>query len=285
MYGWAVTLISMLVICSGPDTLHAAQKATEMVAGFRAKYDPEGFSYEILHHPQMSDVLNRIAAPSFFATKRMIRADGLLDASKIADIRALAKRLLHDGGQTVVLTLEQDVIAKKIIDEFSKECVVQYNYPLVHGQSFSVWCIKRAATLGVDQRIAQRISTYADDDMWLAEQELQKASANPNIFLGEKNKNVSVYDRAELLLRSQSGWNDPHNALDEEMLSICISQARSAIRVRDASTEGLHPFVVKKLSSLRQTNSPKILLGVLRMHAVIRSGLADISESESLLHN
>lgn len=273
----------MLVICSGPDTLHAAQKATEMVTGFRTKYDPAGFSYEVLQHPHMSEVLNRIAAPSFFATKRMIRVDGLIDASKIADIRALAKRLLHDGGQTVVLTLEQESVSQKIIDEFSKECVVQYNFPLVKGSSFSSWCTKRAAILGVEQSIAQRISIYADGDMWLAEQELQKASANPNIFLSEKKKSVSVYDRAELFLRSQSGWNDPHYPLDEELLAICMSQTRSAIRVRDAATEGLHPFVVKKLATFRQSDTPKMLLGVLRTHASIRSGLADISEAESLL--
>lgn len=273
----------MLVICSGPDSLSAAKKAADMVAAFRLKYDPSGFSVEVLNEPAMTDVLNRIAAPSFFASKRMIRADGLMDASKIADVRALAKRLMTDGGQTVVLTLEVEPIAQKILDEFAKGDVIQYDHPLPKGAAFGAWCLKRATALGVSADIAKRIAVLADGDMWLAEQELQKASANPNIFINTKDESLSVYDRAERYLRLHPSWKELREPVDEEVLAIFMSQARSAVRVRDGATDGLHPFVVKKLGGLRQPHLTNILRGTLRAHAAIRSGLADISESETLL--
>jgi hypothetical protein len=274
----------MLVICAGPDTLSAAKKAGDMVAGFKKKYDPSGFSVETLDDPSIAEVLNRISAPSFFSSKRMLRVQGLLDGCKIADVRALAKRLAADAGLTVVLTTETDIIPKKITDEFEKDMVIQYDHPLPQGQDFVTWCLKRAAELGVDAESARQVAKTTDGDAWSAEQELRKFWANPRYAsVRATEQGVSLYDRADRYVRLDQGWKETREIFDEELLAVLLSQARAALRAQHGAVQGLHPYVVKKMGTIRHGHIAELVRGPLRTHYAIRSGLADITEAETLL--
>ena len=213
----------------------------------------------------------------------MIRVDGLIDASKIADIRLLAKRFISDAGQTVVLTYEAMPVSQKILNEFQKDEVIQYEYPLLFGSSFTNWCIKRGGELGVQENISQKISDSVLENMLLAEQELQKASANPKVYLEKSIKNINNFDRSDMYLRSSAKWKEILDPIDDEALAIFISQARSAIRVSDASFQDVHPYVVKKLSEIQNPENKNIFLKTIKTLVSTRTGNSDISEIEILL--
>ena len=276
----------MLLICSGPDTWHARKKAAELVDAFRKKHDPEGLSTEIVQPPvDLKALLNQLGTPSLFSKKRMIRCDGLLDGLKIADIRALVKRVKDDADQTVVLSVEEEPPNAKTVGEFKDVKFIQYDHPLLQGAAFVRWCVERARQLGVDQRLAEWIAQRVDGDVWLAEQELMKCSANPNAPLRESETGEgSVFDLADRFLTQRSGWRASlARAEDEQAMTIFASQARSAVRVNDGETQGIHPYVAKKISQLRIASPTKRFLRALRSLVGSRQGLSSSEESQTLL--
>src|SRR5262245_59678086 len=98
----------MLLICAGPDTWRTREKARELQAAFIAKHDPQGVSTNVLPDADFSAILNALGTSSLFAQKRFIRVNGLFEKLKIADVRALAKRLEADADQSILVTLETE---------------------------------------------------------------------------------------------------------------------------------------------------------------------------------
>lgn len=243
----------MLILCSGPDTYHARKKARELVAAFRQKHDPSGYSTEIMQTPELQDLLGRLGAPSLFAAKRLIRCDGLVESLKIAEVRQLAKRLESAGDDTIILSVEDEPPTPKTLKEFEKIKLVHYPAPLLSGAKFAAAVASRAAELGVSDRLAQEIAGRADGDTWLAEHELEKASANPNTQFVQRVEGVgTVFDAADTFLQQRQGWRALVAGFpDESMVSILATQTRTFSRVRDGETIGVHPYVAKKLSSMR----------------------------------
>lgn len=275
----------MLIVCSGPDTWHARRRAQELVAAFRKKHDPSGLSTEIRHELDVPGLLNSLATPSLFAPKRLVRCDGLLEGLKIAEVRALAKRLKDDADQTVLLTVEDEPPSKKILDEFSDIKVVHYPSPPLSGAAFTKWCSERAKELGVPLNDAQEIARRTDGDTWLAEQELEKRAANPSApLLSAADDPGSVFDVAERYLTDGKEWREDYDRLDDEQkISVLLAQARSAIRVRDGAISGIHPYAAKKLGALRMKNPEKKLLDILRAVAASRQSLCASTETETLI--
>jgi DNA polymerase III delta subunit len=175
----------MIIVCSGPDTYSARQKARELGDAFKQKFDPSGYSTEVMTTPDVKELMNRMSAPSFFATKRFIRCDGLFAKIKIADVRALAKRVEADGDTTIVVTVEDETPPEKHTSEFEKGRIVLYPYPLLQGSKFLAWCVIRAKTLGATEQDAKEIAERTDGDAWFAEQELMKRAVNPKAELVE----------------------------------------------------------------------------------------------------
>jgi hypothetical protein len=72
-------------------------------------------------------------------------------------------------------------------------------------------------------------------------------------------------------------------AESDEAFPMLASQARSAVRVSDRATNGLHPFVAKKLSQLRVASPARRLMSAVRALIAQRSGLAQTDEPQTLL--
>lgn len=281
----------MLIICSGPDTYHARKKARELVSAFRAKHDPTGYSTEVIDVDAtraLSSVLERIGSSSLFAQKRLIRCDGFLEDLKIADVRTLAKRLEADNEQTIVLSFENEPISSKYEQEFEKIKLVHYSFPLLFGAKFAAAVSARAQQLGVISKVAEEIARDTASDMWLAESELQKCSAYldaPRIHAGQVEKNI--FEAAESFLIQRHGWRVKLESVDEPEAapSIFLSQARTFVRVADGETKNVHPYAVRKFSSLRLpvTRRREALLGSMQAFVASRQGYSSGSEANALL--
>lgn len=275
----------MLLICSGPDTWSAHAKARELEAAFRQKHDPQGLSVETADASQFKDVLSGLSTPSFFSPKRFIRSTGLLESLKIADVRALAKRLQGDQDSLVFVTIEDEPPSAKILSEFEGIKVIRYDHPLLRGASFLAWCKARAQKIGASVKDAEDIARRTDGDAWLADQELLKRSAHPNAPLVMTDEEAgSVFDVSESYLRKSPHWRSDIRALsDSQPLMVMTSQARSAVRTQSGDTSGVHPFVVKKLSQIRRSDVGASFLKAIQAIVATRQSLAQNGEEETLL--
>ncbi len=281
----------MLILCSGPDTFHARKKARELVAAFRQKHDPTGYSTEMIDSSVGAQravplLLAKIGAPSLFASKRMIRCDGLLDMLKIVEVRQLAKRLAGDQESTIILSVEHEPPAEKVLKEFVGIKLVHYHAHLLTGAKFVAAVIQRAREMSVSESLAREVAKRTDGDMWLAEQELQKAFAHPHTeFVQAMNESGTVFDSADAYLVQRVGWRERVASFpDESMVSILATQSRTFARVRDGETMGVHPYVARKFSSIKlsDVDARRRFLGTLRSLYAARQ-FATEEESQTLL--
>jgi hypothetical protein len=273
----------MLIVCSGPDTWHARHKAQELMQAFKAKHDPTGYSTMVLTEPDVQQLVQQLGAPSLFAAKRFIRCDGILTKLKIADVRMLAKRLQADQDQTIVVTIEEEAPAQKTLDELKESPLFHYPHPLLQGSGFRAWCEKYAAELGVSLERAREIAQRFEGDIWFAEQELKKSAVNPLAPLAERADVAgSLFDVAERHMKDAT-WRLGAKRLDDDgFLPVLVTQYRSLLRVRDGATQGLHPYVAKKLAYIKSPTASKKFLRVLRAFVANRTGLSSADEVETL---
>ncbi len=279
----AVTLLVMLIICSGPDTWHARKKARELTKAFRDKHDILGYSTVLLQETDAQTVIRQLATPSLFAPKRFIRCDGLFSDLKIAEIRQVAKRLLDDADQTILLSVEEEPLPQKTVEALAEVKFVAYPFPAMMGKSFVDWCKEYAKTLAVSVEKAQQIADGFAGDVWQAALEIEKASANPNAPLASSMEiDPSVFEAADSFVRQKSWREDVSQLETEAVMATFLSQTRAAIRVKDRATDGLHPYVAKKLSGVKPGPFPLMLRRLLRAHAAVRTGLTVGEEAETL---
>ena len=102
----------MLIICTGPDTWSAHEKARDLAKGFRDKYDSTGASVTTIHEATFSEVMNQFGAPSLFAKKVFVRADGWMSKIKPEDFKKLHERILKDGDMTILVAVMDELPVK-----------------------------------------------------------------------------------------------------------------------------------------------------------------------------
>jgi len=275
----------VLLICSGPDTWRARQKARELVDAFKAKYDKSGFSTEVIVGEDLRYVLSEIGTPSIFCPKRLIRFDGLLDSIKAADLRLLAKRLKEDGENNIILTVEEEVPPEKTLSELKEIKVVQYPFPLAVGAKFVQWCQEQAEALGVDKKIAADAAERCNGDSWLAMNEMMKFSANPKAPWSElEYESGSVYEVVDSLYAKKKDWREQvRSRSDEQISTVVLNQARSAIRVKDGAPIKIPYFAVKKMQGYKTESVVKNFYKGSIALAGSRFGLMAQDEVDSIL--
>lgn len=276
----------MILVCSGPDTYSARQKAKLLVEQFRTKHDPSGMATDVvLGDIGAAELVSRIGTPSLFAAKRMVRADGCLSRMKAAELKTLSEKLIQLGDQIVFLTVEDDPPTAKILGLFEKAPVHHYSFPRMTGDAFRAWTRVKASADGIDVEKADQIAEMCDGDTWLAITEITKASVHVQA-VGSKDRpdaSLNIFELAETaMLRRQSWRNMVDQQADGGFLSILIGQLRSFLRVRDGAADGIHPFVQKKMSHLKPFQSEKRFEDALGAHVASRSGLATDDEAQSL---
>lgn len=275
----------MIIVCSGPDTYHAREKARELVTAFREKHDQQGLAIDIVDGSEgLPVLLSRLAGGSLFAKKKLVRADGCLEKMKIADVRTLATALQKDGDGTIVLTVEEEQPNAKTLEALKSAPLFHYPFELQLGASFRAWVRKEAIKKGVPETTADAIAMQTDGDAWSAIHELDKQAAHPHDVDVTRGDGETIFSVADAIVARPAGWRSRLAEFGEDgAVSVGLGQARSFIEVRDGYATTVHPYVARKLSSMRVADPESRSITLLRGFLSSRTGLSTGPETETLL--
>ena len=243
----------MFIICTGADTFRALAKAQELERAFIEKHDPSGISVERLQEGNgaADAIIERVNTVSLFTPKRFIRVADVLDSCPKAKQKSLVQALGRDPEHVIVVSIEHEVPSAALLNLCSDiPKFIRYDFPLQTGREFLGWAQQHAETLGIqDKESTAQIARNADGDAWMVANELVKVAAGGMSTLTPSEISQGIFEYADAYLR---GEKDQYAFLrDEEItrqaLTMFLSQTRSALRVRDGATSGLHPYVVKKM--------------------------------------
>ncbi|MDO8583765.1 MAG: hypothetical protein Q7R83_01150 [bacterium] len=254
----------MLLVCTGPDTFRAQKKARELEQAFREKYDLQGSSMERLLPGKdgVDEVIERANTVSLFSPRRFMRAASLLSECPKGKQAALIQALSKDPENIIVVDIEEDVPTDTVWKTFSGiEKIIKYSFPLLHGAEFLSWAVEAAATLKVaDLAVVRALATDHDGDNWYVWNELMKIAAGGTWERSETTQEQTIYQVADAYVRQQKRWTSV--LLDQDLLAQAmttfVSQSRAALRVRDRATNGMHPFLQKKMAGI---SAPEIVFG------------------------
>lgn len=278
----------MLILCCGPDTYRAMQRARELEAAFRAKHDPSGSSIERLEPGRATAdaVIERSLAVSLFSPMRFIRADGLVERCPKAKAKPLALALTKDSERVIVVSIEQEKPSATALKPFaSVPKLIVTEYPLRSGKAFAQWVVQAGATLGVtDATMLARLADACDGDAWLASNELMKLAAGGDSD-AVRVQETSAYEIADAFLLNEP---DRYRALASHGPSDRVSyplfqQAVAALRVHSGDVQGLPPFVVSKLRRSDERRAASVAGATTLTILLARSGLAEADELDTLL--
>jgi len=136
-----------------------------------------------------------------------------------------------------------------------------------------------------DQAFVRKIGSVYEGDTWAAWGALLQAAAGASVDELLQKDGTSVFDRADLFLTRDE---HRHAALADstkakDIINILLSQSRSALRVRDGSGQGIHPFVQKKLARAKLQNTEKVFGEALLGYMLLRRGWCMDDEAAELL--
>lgn len=279
----------MLIVCSGPDTYCAVQKARELERAFAEKFDKQAFSIERLASGKdaVDELLSQVSTPSLFAPRRFFRANDLIALCPKAKLTSLLSVLKKDPEGAIVVSLEQEPMKAEQKKLFTKEMkFVEYPFPLMQGAAFVAWARDVSLQAGIIwNESLQILARETDGDTWDFVNEMQKLAAGGTLEKGTRLALASVYEVAEKFVRGDGSHYKNLFAEKEtqDPTPLLISQSRSAIRVRDGFTDGIHPFVVKKMKNVSGNNLEKRLQIAINAQIKQRSGLLSGKEISSIL--
>lgn len=280
----------MLILCIGPDTFRAQEKARELEAAFKQKFDLGGLSMERLATGKdaAKQILERANTASLFSPRRLMRTGDLVSECPKAFQTPLLQALTRDAENIIVISVENEQPAVSILKLFSQvPKFFKFEFPLQHGPAFNRWLTGKADNLGVkNQTQVSRLAEYCDGDSWLAWNELVKLAAGSAEDL-KTTLTPTIFELAEKYLMGnddQRAFLGDREAV-QEALTVFLSQARAALRVRDRDMEGLHPFLIRKMQSLNtnKINLEQIFATLLMTLLAQRTGYGSEEEILAML--
>ena len=252
----------MLIVCSGPDFYRAHEKALELEAAFRQKFDPEGTSVEQLFSEGaelIEQVVERVNTVSLFTPRRFLRVRDLLKGCPKARLPSLEKALSMDPDNVIVLSLEGDIPTETVLKTVAQvPKFVRYDFPQLSHAALVAWIEARGKQLGftLTQEQATKIAERSAGDTWQASLELLLvASGTESFALEQAHQSLTernFYEWADAYLQDASDWRAGVEELGAEtLLYPFLSQLRAYARVQANQDNGLPSFVVRKFKQLR----------------------------------
>ncbi len=267
----------MLIICCGPDNYLARQKSRELVAAFKQKHDPKASSIEQLEGQNLlKDILGKLSIPSLFASKKMLKCERLFDKMVIAQARQLEKAIERDADQTVVLDFEDKKPAEKNLGVFKDKGLFVYEYLGLTGTLLLKQVQSMCQKYGLPMTCAQDLISEFDNDLWAIDTSLQMlridSSPNQEHLLKQMD---NVFQISDMYLDGRAQWKEYSRELEpQEFMSVLLSQLRSWTRIKAGQTEGIHPFVQRKLGQRKIPNAGQMAKQIIRAIAASRQSLA-----------
>lgn len=274
----------MLIVCAGPDTFRAQERARELEQAFTTKYDPTGVSVERLSSGKegVKEILERAGTTSLFSSRRFLHVRDLIKDCPKNQLEALLRALASHGDETIVVTKEEESPVEKVLKLFQEKTqTIVYSYPVLKGKDWRAWIMQMAKKLGANASSAfiEAASAY-EGDTWFIWNELCKCAAGGAQELKSLEQTQSVFDRVDSYLARRS-YRFTSLVNDEDaaaLLSPLLSQARTALRVRDGATQGLHPFLVKKMEAFG-THAGYVHAQALQAMFLVRAGYGADAEA------
>lgn len=281
----------MLILCIGPDTYRAGEKARELEQAFRQKFDLDGTSIERLWPGESSladQVIERANTISLFTPRRFMRTADLLSSCTKTKQQALAQALSKDPENVIVVSVESEAPSDQAMKIFSAlpKCV-RYDFPVMNEAAFSTWVKEQAKTLDIQDETGIRfIIEQGNSDTWFASNELMKLAAGGSVERIDRNEQQSMYDIADAFIQGHPDWRKAliHSGEMNAGMSAFLAQIRSFLRVRDQAGQVLPSFITRKMERMKSKEEPeKLLAKVLLFYFVQRSGLGNEEEAIEIL--
>jgi DNA polymerase III delta subunit len=257
----------MLILCCGPDSYRATQRALELEEAFRVKHDPKGTSIERFESGKgaVEEVIERSLTVSLFSPMRFIRADGLIGFCPKTKTKALANALTKDPERVIVVSIEREKPTSIELKPFAEVPKLLVNeYPLLRGKEFENWVKQAGSSIGVsDQAALVKLARACDGDAWLASNELLKMAAggSSEVVLEQES---NFYYQADAFLR---GDKTRYNTLST-----------------DGREKFTYPLFQQSVSGIdRSERAGTFAAASILMRLMSRSGLCDTDEALMLL--
>jgi hypothetical protein len=272
----------MLIICTGPDTFQARQKAIDLVEAYKQKHVSQGAEIERLEsQTSLQGAVSRLSTLGLFATKRLLKYENLLAGITVTQAKQLARAIQADDNQTVVLTYEDKSPTQKILDLFPKENLFVYAHEKLRGVDLNRWIATRCKIYQIVSDLSSKLIELHGDDLWAIDSSLQAMRVLSNVSGLEKTSedDNQVFAIIELFLKNNPAWTAQASNQDpQEILPLLLSQLINWHKIKFDQAQDVHPFVKKKLGSIKLPRAEEVTLEAIRTMYASRNSISQNQE-------
>lgn len=273
----------MLIACIGSDLYRSLEKARELEAAFRQKYDQEGTSVEELHEEgaELIDcVIERVNTVSLFTPRRFLRTRDLLKHCPKARLSALEKALSVDPEHVIVVTVERDVPPDAVLKSVSTVPKwIRYDFAPLDTQALYAWIRERASLIGCALTEAQvrRIAERSEGDSWQAALHILQVASGVDVgkesSAADAQQERTLFDWADAYVKQDPHWRAAVERMGPEtLLYPFLSQARAYQRVRSGNESGIPSFIARKLKGIQAQDTEEQFTRLLEALMLQRQG-------------
>lgn len=278
----------MLIICTGPDTFQARQKALDLLEAYKQKHVSQGDAVieRLESQTSVQDAITKLSTLGLFATKRLLKYENLLAGITPAQTKQLVKSILTDGNQTVVLTYEDKSPTQKVLDLFPKENLFVYAHEKLKGLELNKWIASRCKYYQINSDLSSKLIELHGDNLWAIESSLQAMRVLNDTSTLEKTSESdnSAFAVIDQFFRQSPSWVAQATSQDpQELLPLLLSQLLNWHKIKYDQAQDVHPFVKKKLGSVKLPHAEELTLDAIRTMYASRHSLSQNQEILQLL--
>lgn len=277
----------MLIICIGPETFLARQKALDLVEAYKQKHVSQGAEIERLEsQTSFQDAISRLSTLGIFATKRLLKYENLMMGITPTQAKQLAQAILADNNQTVVLTYEDKSPTQKILNLFPKDNLFVYVHEKLKGLELNKWIVSRCRYYQINTDLSSKLIELHGDNLWAIESSLQAMRVLNDASTLEKTteNDNQIFAIIDQFFKNNPAWVAQAASQDpQELLPLLLSQLLNWHKIKSDQAQDVHPFVKKKLGAIKLPCAEELTLKAIRTMYASRNSLSQNQEILQLL--
>jgi len=270
----------MLVFIYGPDTLRSQRRLKEII-----QTQPDNVEVRIFDCPNtdIAQIRSELSSQDLFSsTKILVLRDALQNKElslELAELKDVLKKTQH----TIIFFETSKVEAKNPLLKVLKRLAEAEEFDVLKGQRLREWILSEFATFGVQptQELVGQLAQELGDNLWECTNEIakvasftadtKKAGKEDLAKLRQSKSAVEIFPTIDAIAarNKKRSLELISRHLDQgdhplQLLTMIAYQFRNILTVKDMearkipfgsipSKSGLHPFVVRKCSSLARS--------------------------------